>query len=62
MEFCSIDEDGRTSDAGMFGDLDQVDSPATQRATLKQLRKQGLTDDAIRRTWPSLAALLPPPA
>lgn len=61
MEFCSIDDDGHISDAGMFGDLDRVDSPATQRATLKSLRKQGLSDEAIRHTWPGLALLLPEP-
>ena len=58
MEFCYEDENGRLTDAGMFGDLDQVDSPATQRATLKQLRKQGLSDEAIRHTWPGLTPLL----
>lgn len=61
MEFCSIDEDGHISDAGMFEDLDRPASPASQRAMLKSLRKQGLSDEAIRRTWPGLALLLPDP-
>ena len=61
MEFCYEDENGRLTDAGMFGDLDQANSPATQRATLKQLRKQGVSDEAIRRTWPGLAPLLDSP-
>ena len=62
MEFSSTDPvTGRLSDEGMFSDLDQADSPATQRRLLKGLRKQGLSDDAIRATWPQLAPLLAPP-
>ncbi len=58
MEFCSTDDEGRPTDEGMFGDLDQVDSSATQRRMLRRLLAQGLTAEAIKRTWPDLAPLL----
>lgn len=63
MEFCSIDPvTGSLTDAGMFADLDQVEEPVRlRRRSLARLRKQGLSDDAIRECWPGLASLLPTP-
>lgn len=54
-EFFYLGEDGKKSDADLHADLlKQPMSEYSKRQARERLRQQGVTEEAMRKSWPDL--------